>query len=48
MVVLTTSWNGIEKMENIDAITGASIVADETIFSDKLIKKIYRLLKLKN
>jgi len=48
MVVLTTSWNGLEKMENIDAITGASIVADAPIFSDKLIKKIDHLLKLKN
>ena len=45
IVLLTTSWNGLEKMKHIDAITGASIVADVPIYTEKLIKKLDRLLK---
>ena len=45
MVVMTTSWNGLEKMKNVDAITGASIVEDVPIFTNKIIKRIDRLLK---
>lgn len=48
MVVLTTSWNGLEKVKDIDAITGASIVKDVPIFTQKIIKRLDRLLKLKN
>ena len=47
MVVMTTSWNGLEKMENIDAITGASIVDNVPIFANKIIKKLDPLLKHK-
>lgn len=47
IVMLTTSWNGLEKIENIDAITGASIVKDVPIFTDKIIKRLDRLLKYK-
>ncbi len=48
MVVLTTSWNGLEKMKNVDAITGASIIDDVPFFSKKIIKDLDRLLKYKN
>lgn len=48
MVILTTSWNGLEKMENIDAIAGASIVETTPIFTNKVIKSLDKLLKSKN
>lgn len=48
MVVLTTSWNGLEKMDAINAMTGASIVGDAVIFSGKIIKKLDLLLTPKN
>ncbi len=48
MVELTTSWNGLEKMKNVDAITGASIIENVLVFTDKIIKRIDRLLKYKN
>lgn len=48
IVMLTTSWNGLEKMENVDAITGASIVEDVPLFTAKIIKRLDRLLKYKN
>ena len=47
MVVLTTSWNGLEKTEDTDAITGASIVDNVPIFANKIIKKLDPLLKHK-
>ena len=45
IVVMTTSWNGLEKMENIDAITGASVIEDAPIFSKKIMKRLNSLLK---
>ncbi len=45
IVVLTTSWNGLEKMKDIDAITGASIVEDAPIFTGRIIKRLNPLLK---
>lgn len=48
IVMLTTSWDGLEKMEHIDAITGASIVKDVPIFTEKIINRLDRLLKFKN
>ncbi len=45
MVELTTSWNGLEKRKNVDAITGASIVENVPIFTNQIIKKINKLLK---
>ncbi len=45
MVVMTTSWYGFEKVENTDAITGASIVENVPIFTDKIIKRLDPLLK---
>ncbi|QFZ53548.1 hypothetical protein FEZ18_01355 [Oceanihabitans sp. IOP_32] len=48
VVILTTSWNGLEKMRNVDAITGASTLEDVPIFTDKITKRLDRLLKYKN
>lgn len=48
IVVLTTSWNGLEKIEGLDAITGASIVSDAPMFSDRIIKKVDSVLDAKN
>ncbi len=48
MVVLTTSWNGLERMKNIDAITGASVVEDAPIFTEMIIKRLDPLLEYKN
>jgi hypothetical protein len=45
MVMLTTSWNGLEKMKNADAITGASIIENVPSFSDRIIKKLNPLLQ---
>lgn len=45
MVVMTTSWSGLEKMKNLDAITGASIVDDVPVFITQIIKKLDPLLK---
>lgn len=47
IVMLTTSWNGLEKMENIDAITGASIMQDVPDFIAKITKRLDRLFKYK-
>lgn len=44
IVMLTTSWYGLEKMEAIDAITGASIVHDAPVFTDRIIKRLDGLL----
>lgn len=48
VVILTTSWNGLEKMRNVDAITGASTLEDVPIFTNKITKRLDRLLKYKN
>lgn len=48
IVMLTTSWNGLEKMENIDAITGESIMDDVPDFTDRIIKRLDRLLEYKD
>lgn len=48
MVILTTSWNGLEKMENVDAISGASIIKEVPVFTDQVIKRLDSLLKYKN
>jgi len=48
IVVLTTSWNGLEKMKNSDAITGASVVEDAPIFTEMIIKRLDPLLEKKN
>lgn len=48
IVMLTTSWNGLEKMNNVDAITGASVVDDVPIYVDEIIKRLDPLLKQKN
>lgn len=47
IVVLSTSWNGLEKMKNVDAITGASLVENESIITAKIIKSLDRVLKYK-
>ncbi|HLW32062.1 MAG TPA: hypothetical protein VKX40_07355 [Aequorivita sp.] len=47
IVMLTTSWNGLEKMENIDAITGASIIKDVPNFTAKITKRLDGLFKYK-
>lgn len=47
IVVLTTSWNGQEKMKNVDAITGASMFENEPVVTNKIIKSIDRQLKYK-
>lgn len=47
MVILVTSWNGLEKMDNVDALTGASILGDVPIFEDRIIRKVDRLLTYK-
>lgn len=45
IVMLTTSWNGLEKMENIDAITGASIIEDVPKTKENIIERLNHLLK---
>ena len=47
IVVLTTSWNGLEKMEDVDAVTGASVLEDVPIFIDRITKKLKPLLKVR-
>ena len=47
IVVLTTSWNGLEKMENVDAVTGASVLEDVPIIIDRITKKLKPLLKVR-
>lgn len=48
MVILTTSWYGLQKMKNIDAITGASIVENVPIVTEKISKRLDPLLKSVN
>lgn len=45
IVVMTTSWKGNEKMENINAITGASIEKDAPLIVDEIITKLDLLLR---
>ncbi len=45
MVVLSTSWNGKEKMKNIDALSGASVLHEVPSFTTKIIKRLDGLLK---
>ena len=44
IVVLTTSGNGSYKMEDIDAITGASNMANIDLFTERIIKRIDPLI----
>ncbi len=48
LVVLTTSGEGTEKMEGIDAITGESIISNVTLFVDKVVTKLNPLLEVRN
>lgn len=48
IVVFTTSGDGSYKMENIDAITGESILGDAPVFVDKIVKKLNPIFDLKN
>lgn len=47
-VVVTTSWNGLEKVENIDALTGASEEKDIPVFTKKIIQRLDGILKGKD
>ncbi|MFX0558637.1 hypothetical protein ACOCEA_17680 [Maribacter sp. CXY002] len=47
IIVLTTSGDGNYKMDEVDAITGESIVMDAPLFADKIIKKTNPLLGFK-
>jgi hypothetical protein len=44
MVIFTTSGEGNYKMENVDAITGESILEDAPLVVDKIINKLKPLL----
>ena len=46
MVVVTTSSDGTHKMDEVDAITGASRMEEVTLFTTKIIKKLNPLLGL--
>ncbi len=48
LVVLTTSGEGTEKMEGVDAITGESIISDVSLFVDKVVIKLDPLLEVRN
>lgn len=45
MVILTTSGEGSYKMDEVDALTGESIVEDAPLFFDKIIEKLKPLLE---
>ncbi|HLS29493.1 MAG TPA: hypothetical protein VK021_01410, partial [Flavobacteriaceae bacterium] len=47
-VVVTTSWSGLEKVENIDALTGASEEKDLPVFTKKIIQRLDGILKGKD
>jgi len=47
IIVLTTSGKGSFKMDNIDAITGESILEDTALVSNQIIEKLAPLLKNK-
>jgi hypothetical protein len=44
-VVFTTSGNGTNKMDNVDAITGESKIDDIRLFSNKIIVRLKPLLQ---
>lgn len=44
IVVMTTSGDGNFKMDEVDAITGESILMDAPLFTDKILKKTNPLL----
>lgn len=44
MVVLTTSGEGSYKMDNVDAMTGESIIRDAPRFVDSIVERLNRLL----
>lgn len=44
IVVLTTSGSGDYKMENVDALTGESIIDDAPFYSEEIVQKIKKLL----
>lgn len=46
IVVFTTSSNGTYKMDNVDAITGASRIKEATIYTNKIIEKLNLVLGL--
>ncbi len=48
IVVLTTSGEGNYKMDDVDAITGESILANVPIFIDQITSKLNLLLKDKD
>ncbi len=47
IIMLTTSWNGLEKLENVDALTGASVMNNAPVFTNKLIERIDLILENK-
>jgi hypothetical protein len=48
LVVLTTSGEGTEKMEGVDAITGESILSDVSQFVDNVLARLNPLLEVRN
>lgn len=48
LVVLTTSGEGTEKMEGVDAITGESIISDVSLFVDNVLARLNPLLEVRN
>ena len=48
MVVVTTSGEGTEKMEGVDAITGESIIRDIPLIVEKVISKLDLLFDARN
>ena len=48
IVVLTTSGEGSYKMDDVDAITGESIIENVPLFIDKIKQRLNPLLKPAN
>lgn len=48
IIVVTTSGEGTAKMEDIDAITGESILKNATLLADNVIIRLKALLKTKD
>lgn len=48
IIILTTSSNGTYAPKNVDAITGASIIADAALYADKVMKRTAFLLDKNN
>lgn len=48
IVVLTTSGEGSYKMEEVDALTGESIMEDTPVFTERIIEKLNPLVKENN